>query len=144
MAETLNCFFSNAVKNLNIKGFETGNVEKDNGNNISKSVNKFSNRPSIIKIKENVKTRNLFSFSLRGLDEIEDKISNLNGKKPTTLNTIPTKILINNSDICSKYICNFYNDFIQCSQFPNTMKMTEIIPSHKKRAENEKRKLQTS
>ena len=138
VAETLNCFFSNAVKNLNIKGFETGNVEKDNGSNISKSVNKFSNHSSIIKIKGNVKTRNLFSFSLRGLDEIEDKISNLKGKKPTTLNTIPTKILINNSDICSKYICNFYNDFIQCSQFPNTMKKAEIIPSHKKEQKTKK------
>ena len=102
------------------------------------SINKFSNHPSIIKIKENVKTRNLFSFSLRGLDEIEDKISNLNGKKPTTLNTIPTKILINNSDICSKYICNFYNDFIQCSQFPNTMKKAEIIPFHKKEQKTKK------
>ena len=56
VAETLNSFFSNAVINLNIKGFKIGEVKNDNGNNTSKSVNKFDNHPSIIKIKENVKT----------------------------------------------------------------------------------------
>ena len=132
VADTLNSFFSNAVKNLNIKGFKIGEVKNDNGDNISKSVNKFNNHLSIIKIKENVKTNGQFSFSLRGLNEIEDKISNLNCKEPTILNTIPTKILMNNMDICSKYICNFYNDFIHCSQFPNTMKKVEITPSHKR------------
>ena len=104
VAETLNSFFSNAIKNLNIKGFKIGEVKNDNGNIISKSVNKFNNHPNVIKIKKNVKTKDQFSFSLRGLDEIQDKISNLNCKKPTTLNTIPTKILMNNREICSKYI----------------------------------------
>ena len=107
-------------------------MKNDNGNNISKSVNKFNNHLSIIKIHVNVKPKNQFSFSLRGLDEIEDTISNLNCKKPTILNSIPTKILMTNWDICSKYICNFYNDFIHCSQFPNTMKKAEVTPSHKK------------
>ena len=92
VTETPNSFFSNAVKILNIKGFKIGEVKNDNGNNISKSENKFNNHRSIIKIKENVKTNDQFSFSLRGLDESEDKISNLNCKKPTTLNSIPTKI----------------------------------------------------
>ena len=133
VTETLNSFSSNAVKNLNIKGFKIDEVKNDNGNNISKRANKFNNHPSII-----VKTKDQFSFSLHGLDEIEDKISNFNCKKPTTLNTIPTEILINNRDICSKYICNFCNDFIHCIQFPNKMKKTEITPSHKKEHKTKK------
>ena len=56
VADTLNSFFSNAVKNLNINGFKIVEVKNDNGNNISKRVNIFNNHQSIIKMKANVKT----------------------------------------------------------------------------------------
>ena len=56
VADTLNSFFSNTVKNLNINGFKIVEVKNDNGNNISKRVNIFNNHQSIIKMKANVKT----------------------------------------------------------------------------------------
>ena len=84
---TLNNVFANTVKILRIKGFKVDEDINENVVNISKSVNKFNNHPIIIKVKEHVKTKEELSFSPSGLDEIENKISNLNYKKPTTLNT---------------------------------------------------------
>ena len=72
------------------------------------------------------------SFSSSSLNEIEDKIKDLNCKKPTTLNTIPAKTLRDNRDINSKYIFKFYKESVRSGEFPNTMKMAEITPSHKK------------
>ena len=95
-------------------------------------VSKFRNHPSIIKIKEKVHTKIKFSFTVNTLDNIERKIKEMNASKPTHINTIPSKILRDNSDIISKYIFNFYKECIKCCEFPHTMKMAEIIPSFKK------------
>ena len=52
--------------------------------------------------------------------------------KPTTLNNIPAKILVQYKDICSKYIYKFYNNCIRESVFPDPMKMADITLAHKK------------
>ena len=59
---------------------------------INKIVSKYKNHPSIIKIKQRIERNEKFSFSSSSLNEIEDKIKDLNCKKLTTLNTIPAKI----------------------------------------------------
>ena len=60
------------------------------------------------------------------------KLKDLNCKKPTTLNTIPANILRDNRDINSKYLFKFYKESVRSGEFPNTMNMAEITPSHKK------------
>ena len=58
---------------------------------INKIVSKFKNHPSIIKIKQRIEMNEKCSFSSSSLNEIEDKIKDLNCRKPATLNTIPAK-----------------------------------------------------
>ena len=41
-------------------------------------------------------------------------------------------MLRDNRDITSKYIFKFYKESVRSGEFPNTMKMAEITPSHKK------------
>ena len=132
LAETLNNSFSNAVKNLNIKGYKIDVVSSVKMDDIYNIVSKFRNHPSIIKIKEKVHTNIKFSFAVNTLNNIEGKIKEMNASKPTPINTIPSKILRDNSDIIPKYIFNFYKEGIKCCEFPHTMKMAEIIPSFKK------------
>ena len=132
VAETLNNSFSNAVENLNIKGYKIDVVSSVKMEDIYNIVSKFRNHPSIIKIKEKVHTNIKFSFTVNTLNKIEGKIKEMNASKPTPINTIPSKILRDNSDIISKYIFNFYKECIKCCEFPHTMKMAEIIPSFKK------------
>ena len=127
VAETMNIFFSNAIKSLKIKGFKPDDTVNESLNDINKIVSKFKNHPSIIKIKQKIEVNEKFSFSSSSLNQIEDKIKDLNCKKPPTLNTIPAKNLIN-----SKYIFKFDKESVRSCEFPNTMKVAEITPSHKK------------
>ena len=129
----MNNFFSNVkVKSLKIKGFKSDDTVNEGLDDINKIVSKFKNHPSIIKIKQRIEINEKVSFSSSSLNEIEDKIKDLNCKKPTTLNTIPASILRDNRDINSKYIFKFYKESVRSGEFPNTMKMAEMTP-HKKR-----------
>ena len=132
IAETMNTFFSNAVQKLDIQGYQTNFSLDINLDKITNTVNKFKNHPSIIKIKENRQGSEKFSFSYTNNIDIASKLNQLNTSKPTTLNNIPVKILVETNDICSHFISKFFNDAVVNSTFPATLKMAEITPAHKK------------
>ena len=132
VAETMNEFFSNAVKKLEIKGYQA-NLNWDIGNDdIFNAINKFRSHPSILKIKERITIRKEFSFKFSSVADIESEIQKLNINKPTTFNNIPAKILIENSDICSPYLSKIYNESILNSNFPGPLKKADITPAYKK------------
>ena len=133
IAEIFNAYFANIVVNLDIEGFVTCdysyNPELDYIANI---IVKFKNHPSILTIKERVKIEK--RFSLLPVDEsvICDKIDSLNKRKPTTYNNIPTRILVDNKDIISPFITEMYNESNRKSNFPNSLKLADVTPAHKK------------
>ena len=139
VAETLNSYFTNAVKELDINDGNTEVPYEENMGYINYMIHKYRNHSSIIKIKENTKTRNKFKFSKTNLENIEIKIAELNINKPTTFNNIPAKILVEYSDIYSKYIQNFYNNSISECIFPDPMKMADITPVYKKEDKTDKK-----
>ena len=110
VAETLNRFFTNAVSYLNIDGFKPEYCSNPELDIISNIIDKFKNHPSILNIKENVKVQSKFNFSTVTETMVRTKINALDKKKPTTYNHIPTKILVENSDIISPYITDIYNE----------------------------------
>ena len=132
VAETMNDFFSNAVSNLDIKGYQTNFHSNITNDNIVNIINKFKDHPSILKIKEKVDIKEKFSFATPSITEFEKEIRKLNTNKPTTSNNIPAKILVDNSDICSHIINKIYIDSITNSNFPVALKNAEITPAHKK------------
>ena len=133
VAETLNTFFSNVVENLDIKGYETDdflyNPEIDSISNI---IEKFKNHPSILTINENVKVEGSFHFSTVNESMIKEKIKSLDKRKPTTCNNIPTRLLIENNDIISPFITEMYNESKTKAAFPDSLKLADITPAHKK------------
>ena len=133
VAEYMNNFFSNIVENLNIIGYSTEelpcNSEQDIIPNI---ITKFSNHPSIIKIKDKNDIRDRFHFSMSNVAEISAHLQSLNIKKPTTSNNIPAKIIAENYDIISPFITNIYNECKTISNFPAPLKCADITPAHKK------------
>ena len=139
VAETMNNYFTNAIKELQINEFITEVVPDENMDDIGRTILKFNKHPSIIKIRENMNTNDSFSFSNTSLNNIESKITNLNINKPTTSNNIPAKILVGYKDIYSKFIVTFYNNCIFESSFPDTMKMADITPAHTKDDKTDKR-----
>ena len=128
----MNDFFSKTVENLNIEGYHTEELCASNDTDlISNVISKFKEHPSIIKIKE-VMPPMKFSFSLTNKEEIKAIISNLNGKKPTTFENIPAKILIQTNDICAPVLTDIYNISKVNCDFPNALKNADITPAHKK------------
>lgn len=133
IAEKFNSYFANVVENLGIEGFTTYdfsyNPELDYISNI---VHKFKNHPSILKIKEKVIIDEQFYFLPVEESIIIDKINFLDKRKPAPFNNIPTKVLVENGDIFSPVITNMYNESVYNSNFPNTLKIGDITPVHKK------------
>ena len=126
-AELLHSFFSNAVRNLKIPEFSDSNSLVENTPHpIFKAILKYKNHPSIIPIKN---TRNGPSFYFCGVsvNDVFKEIKTLRARKATQITYIPVKILKENADIFSAYICNFLNKTIKSSKFPAILKNGDII-----------------
>ena len=133
VANIMNDFFSRAVENLNIDGYHTEEfLVNPNMDGVSNSIVKYQHHLSIIKIKESITNKDIFSFSKANLGEIKKQIHSLNISKPTTLNNIPAKILALTNDICSPLITEIYNKSIDKCNYPKALKMADITPAHKK------------
>ena len=133
IAEILNDYLANIVENLDIEGFVTCVYSYDPElDYIANITVKFKYHPSIITIKERVKIEKRFSFLPVDESVICDKIDSLNKRKPTTYNNIPTRILVDNKDIISPFITKMYNESNRKSNFPNSLKLADVTPAHKK------------
>ena len=133
IAEIFNVYFANIVENLDVEGFVTCDYsyipELDYISNI---VEKFKYHPSILKIKQIVKVDLRFSFLPVDESVICDRIDQLDKRKPTTYNNIPTRVLVDNKDIISPFITDMYNEYNRASNFPNSLKLADVTPAHKK------------
>ena len=106
VSETLNSFFQKAVDTLEIKENNYLLTDTDNESDpLDSIIKKFKNHPSILTIKNNIKTE-IFTFNEVNLSDIEREISNLKSQKSGTSGNIPTKILTKSSEICSKTLLN--------------------------------------
>ena len=114
----------NSVKNDN-------DIDLSKDNRISDILDKYKHHPSIQKIRENV-TNSVFSFNNISINEIEDKIKNIDIKKASSDDDIPAKIIIGCSDIVSPYIREIYDKAILNCKFPALLKFADISPFHKK------------
>ena len=125
VAETLNNFFENAVKSLDIK--ENWYVLSNTGEStdpVDIAINKFEHHPSILAIKGNVSFENTFIFSSVTVEEILSEITSLDSKKAGTFKNIPTKHLKESSGICSEYLLNVWNnEIVQNHCFPDNLKI---------------------
>ena len=98
VAEIFNRFFVTVTESLGIKE-NNDNISDTEGilDPIEKSVQRYSNHPSILKIKSHFLNVESFTFNPVSLEEMETEIKRLNPKKATTFKNIPPKILKNNS-----------------------------------------------
>ena len=126
-------FFSKAVEKLNIEGYSTvKNLNSIAEDPILNAIMKFKNHPSIIKIKENIEVTDKFSFPETNDEDMVVKIKRLNNNKPTTFNNIPAKLLKQPNDMCSPFLTKIYNETKGNGNFPNALKMADVISAYKK------------
>ena len=95
------------------------------------AIQKFKVHPSVLKIREKVQHAP-FSFEKVELSDVEREFQNLNVKKATTFNNIPTKVLKQNSDICCPILLNIINQNIESGSFPEELKLADVTPIFKK------------
>ena len=131
MAEVFNNYFSNIVTNLDIGDYVSNTLHR-HVNPVYFAIDKFKNHPSILAIKNNVHKHDNFSFNMIDNTYVKTIISNLNTNKPTPLDCIPVKLLVETKDICTPFITKIFNQSLLDRKFPSLLKRAEIIPAHKK------------
>ena len=72
------------------------------------------------------------------LTEIINEIKNLDESKATQSNGILTKVIKENYDIFATFITENFNNMIENSVFPDSLKQADIKPVYKKDSRNEK------
>ena len=86
----------------------------------------------IIKIKENVRNGNDFTFKEMNNFDFEREILKLDPKKANLQGDIPVKMLIKTYDIISNYLSEYYNKAKQEHKYRTSLKIADVIPIHKK------------
>ena len=86
---------------------------------------------------KNIRAKNLKSvFSFTHTNKI--KINGMNVYKTCQLKYIPTKIIKMNAHIFTNFICLHFNYCIKIGEFPQGVKIADIIPVHKKKEKIDK------
>ena len=129
VAEKLNTFFIDDV-NIYIEPYVLHN--KSTTENTQDIINQYENHPSIIKIKENIKDENKFSFKDSTPEDFERQIKNLDAKKTMVENDIPVKVLVMTNDNISTHLSNFFNKSKTEQYYPTMLKIADVTPLHKK------------
>ena len=127
VANVFNTFF---LQNNTAKHENTFNNQKKN--TLETIYKDYKQHPSILKIREKVQIKGTFSFNTITCQDMEKEITNLDPNKALPFNDIPVNILRSNMDILSPYITDTFNNSILSSTFPDSLKLAEVSPTHKK------------
>ena len=137
-AETLNNFFSNIVKKLNIPKFNSNNSVTENIKDpVFKAILKYKNHPSILAIQKYSKNKT-FHFEEVNIGEVEKEILKLDKTSHWQNTDIPTRIVKDNIDIFADFLCTSTNSAIKSSSFPSSLELADVRPMHKKRRKDMK------
>ena len=100
-----------------------------------KAVHKYQKHPCILAIKKKYKELN-FYFSIVSSSNLQNELKLLDSNKSVHETDIPTKVMKENIDIFSPFLCNYFIHIIDSSSFPNHLKLANITPVHKKDSRN--------
>ena len=130
LADTMNDYFSNVTKKLNIIEWPTP-IYVENEDSVNRAIRRYANHPSILKIKSlhgNVKK---FEFSNVLPETMRTKIHKLNKHKCSS-GPIPTEIFKDYVDLCCTPITDCFNAAVNNCVFPESLKLADITPALKK------------
>ena len=133
VAEKLNNFFADSIENLEIEPFVQYITDVTNYVELDEIIKRYKDHPSVLKIKENIEIDAHFSFEDTNPHKMGIKIRQLDPKKASVENDIPSKLLIETSDIVSQHLSDIYNNSKFHGEFPQKLKRATIIPISKSR-----------
>ena len=139
LAKTFNVFFSCIVKKLDIEHVPDDESNLPNVEDpILKAIAKYENHPSILRIKNYMKEKDLyFSFEFVVKPNISKEINKLDEKKACQEHDVPVKLIKSNKDLFSHFIYHNFNNSLFSSNFPLNLKAADILPTHKKKGKSD-------
>ena len=99
-------------------------------------MERFHNHPSLIKIKQLVNNQAKFFFEPVSVHVVNDIIEGLPSNKATA-GEIPIKTL-KESGFTFEYLTSCVNEAILSGKFPDSLKLSNIVPVHKKKDPTDK------
>ena len=130
-AEKLNAFFSNVVKELNIKIKKDLLCHVSNINDpVERTIQKYKSHPSIQMIKETFDNDKTFSFELVSPGTIFKDTVSLDTNKYIHINDVPTKTIKASADLFSIFVSNTFNKSAISCIFLSILKSVDITPAH--------------
>ena len=127
VANCLNYFFSNIVKNLEIPKYEVkDNFHQNMESPALKAVFKYRNHPSIISISYSFRQASSFNFSCIDKSTVLKEIRSLSITKTSRDTDLPLKVLKENTDYSAEFICIQFNEPRRSSKFPSSFKCAKI------------------
>ena len=138
VSEIFSDYFSNAVNDLNIKPWteSLGNEVLS----ISQILEKYKQHPSVLKIREKMPKHKTFSFQETSIEDVVEKLSNLDVSKASPVESLPPKVLKDNCNIFAPKIMFDFNISIKSGIFPNSLKLADVTPVFKKDDKHDKTK----
>ena len=103
---------------------------------IDRVIDSFQFHPSINNIKRNYKITSKFSFKPVSKEFVQDILNNLSSNKAAG-GEIPLKIL-KEWDFSFHFLTNCINEAIRNKKFPDSLKLSNIVPVHKKKDPSDK------
>ena len=95
-------------------------------------IHKYRNHPSILKLNEYINPSTEFNFENSIPSQIEKEVLDLNSKKATGPDSIPTKVIKDTVGIIKSPLTHLFNTTIQECQFPSDLKYANVSPIFKK------------
>ena len=132
IADIFNNYFSNVVTSLEIPEFDTIDQLSENISQPTlKAIVKYRKHPCITAINKAFPNK-YFNFSLIEKKDIFDQIMKLKHKKATQDSDIPVKFLKENATFSAEYLYMFFNETIESSKLPSSLKQANITPVFEK------------
>ena len=95
-------------------------------------IQEYESHPSVKRIKAHFHVKEIFTFRKISTEDLKTKLANINTKKASVPNGIPPKVLVSSNEIVSEYLAEIYNNSENNCIFPQTLKLANVIPVHKK------------
>ena len=142
VATAFNQHFSNITESLNISKWDPGFACRTTDPVLS-AIEKFSNHPSIVTIKNRENVTGFFEFRDVNYADVFHEILRLDSSKKTSGNISikALKIAVRESAFA---LMNCFNNSIELGLFPDELKLAEVIPVHKKERLDRQIELQTN
>ena len=139
IATSFNQYFCNITASLPIKQWTDKSTMLGKFDIVSIAIEKFKDHPSVVNIKS-LQSQNddvTFEFCHTSSKEISDTILKLDTSKSTSGN-IPTKILKDVAHEVAESLSSCFNTSLDLDSFPNELKLSDIVPVHKKGSTTDK------